>query len=325
MYSVCSIKNISGEIQQLHEKEFTIDETFIISDDQRYLWANNSDVITAISSGLFQIIGYNGGIENISDQINYLKDLNNPLSSEKRDPTGKLRVHETSRPVGTFTYFTGSGDDPDDPGDVGNGQLFTIDHHQGEEDPEIIYIDFNILDNRTYIHEGYVIWHEALFDTINLSVVTRYPNYIVDSTANTSFELNTTYGLIVPSISGNVIFTENILSPTGGLVYMPLNDEGTRTYSFWNADWNSSTGLFENLTAAPFGNGEYNIFAAEIELSRFINKLPLLGTGFEKLQTADTQEIGHGMRIKLESDTYGDHNWKVSFVATLYRERTTSI
>jgi len=244
---------------------------------------------------------------------------------EPRDPSGKLRVHETSRPAGAYTCFIGAGDDPTDPGDIGNGTLITINHQQGGVDPEVKYIDFNILDNPTYIHEGYIIWSDALFDTINLDVVTRYPGYIIDSTANTSFELNTTYGLIVPSLSGNVVFTGNILSPTGGLVYMPLGDEGTRMTAFWNADWNSTTQMFENLTPAPYGNGEYNIFAAEINLFRFINRLPLLGTGFEKLQTADTQELGHGMRIRLSADTNGDHSWKVSFVATLYRNRTTSI
>ena len=247
------------------------------------------------------------------------------VSTEQRDPSGKLRVHETSRPQGTYTYFTGSGDDPNDAGDVGNGTLFTINHIQGGSDPEVVYVDFNILDNRTYIHEGYVIWYEALFDTINFTIVSRTPSYIIDSTANTSFELNMTYGLILPSLSGDVVFTQNILSPTGGLVYIPLNDEGTRSPAFWNADWNPSTQMFENLTAAPMGNGEYNIFAGEVELSKFINNLPLLGTGFEKLQTADSQELGHGMRFKLSADTNGDHSWKVSFVATLYRERTTSI
>jgi len=36
------------------------------------------------------------------------------LSEEYRDRSGKLRVQETSRPLGTKTCFTGGGDDPTD-------------------------------------------------------------------------------------------------------------------------------------------------------------------------------------------------------------------
>ena len=65
----------------------------------------------------------------------------------------------------------------------------------------------------------------------------------------------------------------------------------------------------------PLGNGNYNLFGQEKMLYRMANKVSLVGSGFEKLQTADADQIGHGMGLKIIGTTYGvDHEWSYNFV-----------
>jgi hypothetical protein len=108
------------------------------------------------------------------------------------------------------------------------------------------------------------------------------------------------------------------------LIYIPYDYDGNRTVPcFWNADWNSTTKVFENISAAPLGNGNYNMFAAEVVLSRFVNKIPVLGNGFEMMQSADADQLGQGMRLKaILNTTLPDHYWNVGCILTMHRART---
>jgi len=270
------------------------------------------------------------------DGDNYLSKLNSlrwawnsPEPDELRDRSGKLRVHETSRPLGVKTFFAGAGDDPTDVTDFGGGQVCTINHLIGGANPQYTYMDLNIIENETWVHEGYLIWKDALMDTLTCSIVPRVPTWHFDSTASTDYALYGGY-MIVPIYTvgggpgdGTLVIDSDLTDPTvGGLVYMPNDDRNNPPTAFWNADYNTSTHQFENITPAPTGNGRYNIFALEISLTCFANKIPLLGSGFERMQTADTDQMGHGMRFRLCAETQGDHNWSVSMIFTLYRDNT---
>lgn len=254
------------------------------------------------------------------------KKLDEPLTTGD----GKIRVHETSRPIGVKTHFAGSGDDPNNIFDVGGGTPFEIHHQIGDETSQTVYFDMNLANNETWVHEGYVIWKDCELDKVDVEVVTRYCTYHEDSTAGTNFMILPGTTLIVPSLTlgvpfgqGNIVIDNDILEPTGGLVYMPDSDSGEAPTAFWNADFNTSTGKYENLVPAPAGNGRYNIFIAETPLIRFVNKLSLLGAGFEKTQTADSDQLGQGMRFRLTAFTMlPDHEWKACFLFTLYREKT---
>jgi predicted HD phosphohydrolase len=60
-----------------------------------------------------------------------------------------------------------------------------------------------------------------------------------------------------------------------------------------------------------------------VALSRFINRVPLLGNGFVELSSTDTSKLGHGMRLKLTAETSGDdHDWKVACILNLHRMKT---
>ena len=63
-----------------------------------------------------------------------------------------------------------------------------------------------------------------------------------------------------------------------------------------------------------------------INLERFVNRYPITGGGTQELDTEDTDELGHGMRIRMSWTTNGeDHDWQLGGVLTLHRERTVSI
>jgi len=234
----------------------------------------------------------------------------------------KLEVHESSRVRGTTTYFTGAGDNINDITDVGSGELFILKHRIGDPFEQNLYIDFNIIENETWIHEGYVIWNKAQFDTISFNIVP-----IVTPTTVTSGTFYNLYGgyLIVPATGdGTIQITSDITDPRGGLVYIPIGEDGTRaTPAFWNADWNTTTKKFENISAAPAGDGEYNMFSVEVPLGKFVNRLPLLNEGFQRMQSADSDELGQGMRLRATLYTIEpDHDWEMACMLTLHRART---
>jgi len=238
----------------------------------------------------------------------------------------KQWIQESSRPLGTVTYFTSEGDTTSDSTvmstAVGGGTKIQITHTAGSDaSDQELYVDFNVKENDTYIHEGYVIWKEADFDRVNLEVVPQVTEYTADS--STLFQ---TYGpyIIPAAYTGNI----NVATDTTAmkLVEMPLSrDTGLRKPGYWKADYNEETHTFSNLTAAPDGDGIYNMFCAEVVLSRFVNEIILVNDGFLMLQTADVEQLGHGMRLKLHAHTNTDetdHSWKAGFILTLNRENT---
>ena len=234
----------------------------------------------------------------------------------------KVEVHESSRPENTTTYFTGAGDDITNLSDVGNGTRFMLKHRIGEDFAQSIYLDFNIVENELWIHEGYIIWNNAMFDAVSFEVVPIITT--VTSGINTNYNIYNNY-LIVPANGDGVIdITSDITDVRGGLVYMPLTEKGERLGpAFWDATWNKIDKKYENITPAPNGDGDYNMFVSEVVFSRFVNKIPLLGNGFQKMQTADADQIGTGMRLKAWMQTYEpDHDWEMACLLTLYRNRT---
>jgi len=141
--------------------------------------------------------------------------------------------------------------------------------------------------------------------------------------ADTNYNLYGGYMIVPAAGDGTLSITSDITTPIGGLVYMPDSETGVNPTAFWNADWNSTTKEFENITAAPTGNGRYNMFTVEVTFSKFVNQIPLLASGFEMLQASDVTQVGQGMRLKAEYETYGtDHDWQVACLLTLNRQRT---
>lgn len=246
------------------------------------------------------------------------------LPDELRDRSGKLRVHQTSRKLGTDTYWTGAGDDVTDVNDVGSGEKFLLHHTVSGSVNESKYVDFNISNNESWLHEGLLMWENCKADTISLEMVGRATEVTVTGT-NTDFSLYGGYLIIPAQGNGNVEIVSDLTSPTGGLIYMPDNDLGESPTAFWNADFNQSTGMFENITPAPYGDGRYNMFPMELKFARFANKILLISDGFMPLNCSDTDQIGNGMRLKITGVTntdVPDHEWWCGVTMVFHRDHT---
>jgi len=281
--------------------------------------AKSNDIINKIA---LELLIVNDGDKdlNSSDGIRHITEH---TISAVTDISGKQRVHQTSRKLGLRIMWTGVGDDTTDLHKVGGGNPFDIQHDLGEGDPEAQYIDFNIVKNETWLHEGYLTWKDCEMDSLTVEIVPRVTNVIAGT--NTNYNLYGGYMVIPAAGNGTIDLVDDISHPNNGLIYMPNNDLDEPPTAFWNADYNSTTKLYENITAAPYANGKYNMFSIEIVFSRFLNHMPLLGSGFICLNSSDTDRLGHGMRLKMIADTNissGDHKWAVACLMCLHREKS---
>ena len=245
-------------------------------------------------------------------------DANPPTDSGVAEGS-KLLVHQTSRVVGTVTYFTCASDDSADfskiGGNVGEDEKLKGHHEIGDAVSESKYLTMNSVANTTYMHEGYLQWKDALNDELIVEIVPQLT--AVSAGSSTFYNLYGGY-LVIPAAGDGTLNVD-----TMALVEMPVNEFGTRSAGYWNADYNTTTKLFENVTAAPAADGVYNMFTVEVVLDRFANKVPLLGNGFMNLQTSDASHIGHGMRLKVTGTTIGtDHEWWWNGFVTFHRNKT---
>lgn len=246
------------------------------------------------------------------------------ILNEYRDRSGKLRVHQTSRKLGCVVCWNGTGDDTSDISKVGGGESLTFDHRIGDTDPMVKYIDFNMSENETWLHEGYITWKAAHLDTLSLQMVVR----TVTVSGVTGGD-KTLYGgyMVVPTPpgAGNIEVVSDVTDPIGGLVYMPANDLGEKSTAFWDADYNMTTHKYENIRPNYTGTGDYNMFTYELVIAEFVRSIPLLENGFIPLNSSDTDQLGQGMRLKMIADTNNnvdDHEWSVACILCMHRSRT---
>jgi hypothetical protein len=242
-----------------------------------------------------------------------------PLPSPNMTEDGRNRVYDTVRPWGTRIMYMGQSDDITDPTKIGGGPVNKMVHATGGNDPQSMYIDFNTIINDTYAYLFMASFKDFQFDELTMTGVPRLTT--VSSGSNTNYN---TYGgyLIVPA-AGNgttVVADENRV-----LVAVHVNEEGVKPPAYWNADFNTTTKVFENITPAPAGDGWYNMFAAEVPLVNFCLKAVLNGTiqGWMMTPSHEADKIAHGVRLKISVDTIGDdHDWTFGVTVVCYRQKT---
>ena len=284
----------------------TLSDYFSVSE-----MANSGELLLAVADNTFTV---NNGTEDLTAAVGAkhclgtYSDVN--LLEELRDTSGKLRVHQTSRKIGLRITWTGAGDDQSDPHAVGGGERFSMAVASGTVTK---YVDFNCVNNETWLHEGYLTWDKCSMDLLTLEMVPRVASYTVSSGTNYN-----SYGgyMVIPAAGDGIInITSDLTDANGGLVYMPNDDEGNLPTAFWDADWNTSTKQYENITPAPYGTGRYNIFIYEITFARFVNEVPFLANGFIPLNSSDTDQLGHGMRLRMTLAANG--NTETSYIACI--------
>ena len=246
-------------------------------------------------------------------------------SHSKLNQQGRTLVQSSTRPVDLNNCWYGRADDPAVVNDRGNGERMVLQHVSGGPAMTTVYFDFNVLENITYLKEGYYIWRGALVgDYASFEAVTSKVNYV--SSTNTNYNLYGGY-LIVPAAGdGTIELTTDItqINPANGsFVQAHIDQMGKKTPAFWNADYNSETHLFENIQAAPLADGNYNLFAIEYTLTTVLNQVPFLNFGQQKIMSEDATNLSFGTRLKMTIETTDvDHSWELA--AFLAMHRTTS-
>ena len=249
-------------------------------------------------------------------------------SIEPRDWSGKIFYHPTARPFGTKVHFTGTGDYADIISDIGSGTEIEYHHKIGDPLEYPIYIDLNTIANMTHIQEGYLQWIDAFCDRITVEFVPIVVSVIPGE--NTPYLFDPTKPILLPSEfvggNGNVAIvnqSNEVVLPSKSLVQALPNEKGVKPPAFWNADYNSETGLFENITPSLEGIGDYNIFHIEYQLARFANRVGMLGSNVLAFHTDDSDPIPHGSRIKITFETcHEDHEWVALINFKLHREKS---
>jgi hypothetical protein len=257
------------------------------------------------------------------------------LKDARQETDGRIRVYQTARPVGTKLIYSILDDDQGVGGDefehVWGGKKLIITHTNGDgvgsDNKNTAYMDLNTIENSTYLRAGIPVFDGATCDEVSVECV----NQVTDTSAgsNTDYSLYGGY-LIVPAAmpgmgEGAGAGTLVVADADMRLIQILPNEEGVSAQGFWDADWNSSTKEFENVTANLTGTGGYNMFSLELVLSNFAPLLVVCGdsNGISALRSEESERIPHGIRIKLTATTSApDHDWNFGINFVMYREKT---
>lgn len=236
--------------------------------------------------------------------------------------SSRLKVHQTSKKPGLSINWTSKGDNRATPTTYGTGNAAQLHHKVGDPMQTVVYLDFNMTNNETWIHELILTWKDCMMDEVTSEIVTDYTPFVAAS--GTSYS---TYGsFVMPAApgTGNVTPTGDFTTYSGGLVRMPPSSDSGESFfpSFWDTTWSHAQGSFINVAPNLYGMGGYNLFHEEASLYKVLNSITLLGSGFQILNSSDTEQLGHGMRIKVTFTTVGDdHEWACSAILVMHREQ----
>ena len=319
MNRIIRFKNVSGTEGTWASSIIAPDAYYeLTTDSELQKWQENGKVFADVAAGNLLVGNENEWYEDKNFAWNtwVLGVFDIPV----KNSDGRVINHTTPRPMGTFTYFTGSDDDHVDPHAVGGVvNVNELDwHHQiGDAMTDSRYFDFNTIINTTYIRQGNLIFKNAELDYLDFEVVPKVTTYTLEE--NTNFNLYSGYLIIPAAGDGTVqVANEDMI-----LVQNVPNEFGVRPAGYWDADWSTTTKQFENIAPNVNGTGNYNMFGLEIILHRFMNRKKLLGNGLEICETEDVAPLGHNIRLKITTTTQNpDHEWSVAATLMLYRNRT---
>lgn len=235
------------------------------------------------------------------------------------DYDNRQLVHATPRYRNTITCFTCEDDDQTDPSLVWGGANKLKYHHKiGDPLTHSFYMDYNTIDNITYLLTGLLEWDSADFDEWHCCIVPSVTTYSAGT--NTNYDLFGGY-LIIPA-AGNGSITVNDADRV--LVEVTKNELGDLAGAgYWDADYNTTTKAFENITANLTGTGRFNMFGAEVAFHKYVHNFIMIGSGAVRLTAFDADQLGHNVRLRFDFTTVGtDHEWKFTGNITMFRKRT---
>ncbi len=268
------------------------------------------------SQGLIRINDGSIDVSSCNQLISLLKGNFGSL----RSTDNRIIVKPNVRPIGASGYYTSRDDLIIPPTDIGSGEnLVEMDHKIGDFTPQIITQRFNVEGNRSWIFEGYIKYIGAKFDRFCFYISTVATPFT--ELSGTNFRRYPSKKIIIPAAgNGDVDIDLNNLTTLVSVV--PKTDTGTYPAAFWDADFDSTTGKYLNLTPNPTGTGKYNIFYEEVVLKRYLNNIGLVGEGFFKFETTDPSELCSNLKCNYMFTTTGvDHDWQAIVFISMFREK----
>lgn len=259
------------------------------------------------------------------DQVDIANTFSNtPVKTDTVCPKsvdGKPMMTTSPRPIGTYTYLSSRGDDSSAQSNVG-GSPISIDFHHavGDENTHTKseYFDINAIINETHINKAVVQWTGCKNDHIRGEIVPQ----VTTVTDQAGGNYTVVGGCVFPTAPG--AGNKNVDLATAKLVEMVPNEFGVTPPGYWNATYNTTTQLFENITFDASGYGQFNIFAVEAIFFRFIPCFTMLGDNMiYEIPSDDTSRLGQNTRVKITFITIGaDHEWWSNAAIRLYRRKT---
>lgn len=328
MSAIIIFKNNTSESEDFVGKTVSGHDEYIIPEAEQIKWANDNKVLSWIMSqdvsGNFTydaLIGDGSQYLNTSEAVSYLKGID----TSPKHPDGRLIVHQTPRPRGTFTYYTNAGDRQDSPTYIGGNtalenrlNFYMPESCSGDDDFCVRYLDLNTIENPTYIYEGLAQWKDCYNDFLCFEVVSKVCDFV--SGASGTYFNALEDGTVIPANGDGTI---NITNPI--LVEMVPNEYGDFPPGLWDADYDSVSGFY-NIRPNLSYSGQFNMFIEEKLFSRFGNQLCFLGNGSCAFPSNDQSQIGHNMRFKITAKTnitqYGPHEWWANINVTMFRNKT---
>lgn len=289
-------------------------------------FAASDELLTQIGIGNIVVHNAEGALDT-ADGMRYVTVHNVPYGP--KDVSERPRTHQSSTPYDTSLCWTGQGDNVSVVSNVYDGQKMVFKHEIGDPISADLEIKWNILPNRTFIHEGYFQWYGCWADSVTFKVFGDTTATIPGTNTNYAIYNHPKFGeIIVPTAgNGNIALAADITIPGNGMIYMPDYYDGSPPDGMWDADYNETTNRFENIRPADtMYQGRYHLFKTEPIFVNIANLIPLLNNGFMCLNSSDTKEIGHGMhfRFTMETETslVADHEWWLCFFMCMHRKWT---
>jgi hypothetical protein len=187
---------------------------------------------------------------------------------------GKLIVQPSMFPAGVYLYITGAGDD----GARGNGQPFSV-ASDAAGDSSVVFT----FKDWVYLSAGGMMWQGAEFgDSVTFDFYAPAtpvtPNGAHTGNCNLVDPGVGAAILLVPA-NGNGAYDVNLANA----VPVPAYGANSALVGYW--DWSEpDTGLGTIQGSSTPGHAAYHLFAVAAPLVKFVNRMPLLGSGAMDMQ-----------------------------------------
>jgi len=283
--------------------------------------ANSDDLLAILGEGIdkFQV---NDGVNDLSlgDGIDLIRRIVQkfPVTSDKRAifmPTlwrGDL-----------ISYHTGTGDDIVN-GIKGEGEEFQI----ISSVIEVVEKEFQFLEF-VYLAGGGYRWSGAsIGDWVSLLLYAPASPVVANATNTGNCDLSDAGGslpapiLIVPNSANTGAYDVNLSEKYNANVnftkVVPVPSEDETGFVDWNEDTEEVTWNLEQ-------KGKFNLFVADIDLARFVNKVRLMGNGYRELTipAVKAKKILPHWRFKVSLNNSG--NKTLEFIWDLVTARKKTI